>query len=189
MNIEEVLAQVRPKTATARVCLRGDLLAQHEELEAELAEARRQAGTENAYSDAPRIAALIRDLEAEIDAASVEFTFTAVGQRAWTNLITEHQPSEDDSENGWAFDPRTFPLAAVAASATEPKMTADQVERLYSTVNVGQWSLIFGACLRANTEGTSVPFSAAASAVLGGYETKSDSPTTTELHAVSSSAG
>ena len=176
MNIDDVLAQVRPKTSVVKVCLRGDLLSQHRELEAELAAARREA---------PRIAQLIRDLEDQMDAESVEFTFTAIGQRAWTNLIAEH-PSEDPN---YMFDRVTFPIAAVAASCSEPKISPEKAEALFNVLNVEQWGTLWAACWDANVEGVSIPFSAAASVVLGGSAMKSDSPTTTVNHAASSWVG
>lgn len=185
-NIDEVLAQATPKTTTVRVCLRGDLLAQHEQLERELAEARRLDEVENRHVEAPGIARRLQELEAEIDKAQVEFTFAAVGQKAWTDLGAEHPPTDADREAGLDFNGRTFPVAAIAASAVDPKMSVEHSAKLFEKLNFGQWQLLWGACLAANVEGTSVPFSAAASAVLRGSATKSNSPTTTELLAASS---
>lgn len=177
-SFDEVLAQARPKTVTVQVCLRGDLLAAHEQAERDLAEARRSDETQNAYGQAPEIARRVQDLEAEIDKAQVEFTFTAVGQKRWTDLYVQQGLEEETPES----DPRfiSWMLEAVAASISEPAMTVDQADKLFSVLNFGQWQHLWQACLAANVQGTSVPFSAAASAVLRGYETKSASPTTTE---------
>lgn len=186
-SIEDVLAQARPKATTVRVCLRGDLLAEHDRLEAELAEVRRQDALSNRPSTAAEVAGRIEALQAQIEASSVQFTFHAVGQKRWTDLLVEHPPSEEDREEGAAFDRRTFPVAALAASCVEPAMTQEQAARLYEVCNFGQWEQLWGACIAANVEGTSVPFSFAASAVLRGYETSSEQPTTTESLEVSSS--
>lgn len=177
-SIEQVLKQARPKTVTVQVCLRGDLLALHEQGEKELADARRVAETENAYSGAPDLARRVQEIEAEIDAAQTSFTFTAVGQKAWTDLYVAAGLGEETPETDPAFI--AWMLSAVAASCSEPAMSDEQAERLFSVLNFGQWQLLWKACLDANVQGTSVPFSAAASAVLRGYETKSASPIATE---------
>lgn len=189
LSIDEVLAQARPKTTTVRVCLRGDLLGQHEALERELAEARRLDESENRHAEAPGVARRLQELEAEIDKAQVQFTFEAVGQKAWTDLGAEHPPTEADREVGLEFNGRTFPVAAIAASAVEPKMSVEQAQQLFTRLNFGQWRVLWGGCLAANVEGTDVPFSAAASAVLRGSEMKSERPTTTGLLEASSSVG
>lgn len=185
-GMEEVLAQARRKTSTVKVCLRGDLLAEHDRLEELLAEARRRDDIENRPAEAASIAQQIEDLEREISDTETAFTFQAIGQKAWTDLIALHPPSEQDREDGWEFNPRTFSVAAVAASAQTPAMTEEQAGRLYDLCTFGQWERIWSVCLAANVHGTDVPFSAAASAVLRGYAAKSDSPTDTASPAASS---
>lgn len=189
MDIEQVLAQVRPKTTTVRVCLRGDLLAAHEDAERALAEARRGDVLENKYAQAPDAARRVQEIEAELDEAATVFTFAAVGQKAWTDLLVQHKPSDEDRAQGYEFDPQTFPQTAIAASAVDPKMNPTQAQRLFEVLNFGQWQQLWGACLAVNVEGSSVPFSAAASAVLRGYEMKSEQPGSTESPEASSSDG
>lgn len=168
VNLDDVLAQARPKTVKVGICLRGDLLAEHDALEAELAEAQRTDETENRHAQAPEIAARIRELEAEIDAAEYQFTLTAIGQKAWTDLITRNPASEEDREQGYAWDPVEFPKAALMASGG---LTEEQIERLYEVMNFAQWNKLVAAVLDANVR-DAVPFSAAASAILRGSETK-----------------
>lgn len=179
LSFDDVLAQVRPKRTTVRVCLRGDLLAQHEQLERELAEARRVDLTENSHDTAPAVARKVADLEQQITDAEIAFTFSAIGQKNWTDLLVRHRPTEEDRADRYEFNPRTFPQAAIAASATEPKMTVEQANQLFEVLNFGQWQSLWSACLAVNVEGTDVPFSAAASAVLRGYAMRSAPPGTT----------
>jgi hypothetical protein len=176
-DIEKVLASVRPKTSSVRVCLRGDLLAQYEELERELSEAIRLDMTENRHAEAPVVAAKVAKLQEKIKAAEVEFTFTAIGQQAWTDLVVQYPATERDREMGLDFDASTFPIAAVAKTCTSPAMTLAQATTLYERLNGGQWGELWQACLRANVAGADIPFSLAASAILRGSETKSEPPT------------
>jgi hypothetical protein len=177
LDIEKVLASVRPKTTTVRVCLRGDLLAQYEELERDLAEAIWLDMSENRHAEAPVIAAKVTALQEQIKTAEVEFTFTAIGQQAWTDLIVQHPAREQDTDVGLDFDASTFPMAAVAATCTNPVMTLAQAHTLYERLNGGQWGELWQGCLRANVAGADVPFSLAASAILRGSETKPEPPT------------
>lgn len=186
-SIDDVLAQARPKTTTVKVCLRGDLLAQHDQLEAELAEARRKDALSNKPDAAGKVAERIEALQADLDATAVSFTFQAVGQKRWTDLLLEHPPTDEDRAEGAAFNPRTFPVAAIAESCAEPSMTREQADRLFEVCNFGQWEQLWSACIAANVEGTSIPFSYAASAVLRGYATSSEQPITTESPEASSS--
>jgi hypothetical protein len=185
-SFDEVLAQVRPKTTTVRVCLRGDLLARHEELEHQLAEAQRLDETENRIAQAPQVAREIEALEAELTETETSFTFAAIGFKAWTDLVADHPPRDEDREDGYDFNQATFPQVAIAASAVSPKMTVEQVERLFEVLNRGQLQPLIGAALLVNVQGTSVPFSEAASATLRGSEAKFDSPTPTASLALSS---
>lgn len=185
-DIKQILAQAKPKTVTVRVCLRGDLLARHEQLEVDLARAREFDATSNEHDTAPAIAKKIEALEAELTKNETAFTFGAIGQKAWRLLLDKHGPSTQDRAEGYEFDPVTFPVAAIAASAVDPEMSEDDTDRLYELLNFGQWQMLWSACLAANVEGTSVPFSNAASVTLRGYEMKSDSPTDTESDEASS---
>lgn len=184
-SIEEVLAQATPRTVTVRVCLRGDLLGRHQQLEVQLLEAARLDGTEIRHAEAPAVARHIQELEAEIEASKVEFTFQSLGRKGWTDLLAKHLPGEQDRADGCNFNRETFPIAALAASCITPVMTVPQTERLAEAVNDGQWQLLWDACLAANMEGSD-PFSLAASVVLHGSETKSEEPGTTESPAASS---
>lgn len=185
-TIGEILAEATPKTVTVRVCLRGDLLARHAYLEQELAAARRLDETENRLPEARGIAEQIQALETEIEGSLVQFTFQCIGQRAWTDLLLEYPPTAEQKEQwreegiGYGFNPETFPPVAVAKAAIEPKMTEADAESLYRLMSFNEWQRLWGACLAANVEAADVPFSLAASAVLRGYELKSEQPTTTE---------
>jgi hypothetical protein len=176
-NIEEILAQAKPKTVTVRVCLRGDLLAEHDELERQLVEARRLDESELRHAEAPHIAEQVQELERQIDAAAVPFTFTAIGQKAWSDLLAQYPPTDEDRAQRYEFNPKAFPQAAIAASASDPQISPEQAHKLYAALNFGQWQQLWSGCLDANVEGTSVPFSGAASVILRGSETKSDSHT------------
>lgn len=174
-NIDDVLASIVAPTTTELVCLRGDLLAEHERLTMLLAAEIQRDNAENRHAQAPVVAEQLQAVEAQIREAEVEFTFVSIGEQAWTDLgaLEPNLPTDEDRANGYAFNPRTFPHAAVAASCTSPSgMTVEKSRQLAEKVSFGQWQKLWGACLRVNAGRGDSPFSLAASAVLLGSEPK-----------------
>jgi hypothetical protein len=179
LDIEQVLARAKHRVVTVGVCVAGDLLGRHQELEEQLVQARIDDEREDRHALAPGIARKIEELEAEIAQARVPFTFRAIGRRAWSDLMTAFPPSEEDRRNGAGYDKVMFEPAAIAASCVSPVMTVEQVERLGDVLNEGQWMVLLGGCLAANVEGRD-PFSVAAFVTLHGSETKYEPPGITE---------
>lgn len=193
-TIDDVLTDITPKTKRVRVCLRGDLLQQLDDLDVELQQAVLEDRTQNRAPLAPQIADRIAAVRREAEAAEVEFVFQAVGRRAWSDLMVANPPTPEQqaevAERGgrYEWNPETFPMAAVAASCVEPTgMTVEKVEQLYARLNDGQWLRLWKeGCLGANVTGTDIPFSAAAYAVRRVSETSTEQPATTDSHAASS---
>lgn len=163
------LDELQPVRATARISARADLVARHEELEAALVDALRNDQAAGGIGDpqaAPAIAEQLVALEAEIEGSARTFTFEAIGNRAWLDLIAEHPPSAEQRDEGLDHDPSTFPRAAILASCVEPRLSAEQVEVLENRLNLAQWRQLWQACLAANIGNDSSPKSLAATAVL-----------------------
>jgi hypothetical protein len=162
----DILAQAENvdhrRTATVRMLLRQDLARQHADLEAELLDARNGDDMENRTPQAPVIAQRIVDLEAEIEAAKVSFTFRAVGRRAWVDLLAAHPPTKAQIKAladvtpdvlrrpTLEFNPEKFPVAAIAATLVEPEMTEDDVRRLEAALSDAQWSQLWGKAIEVN---------------------------------------
>jgi hypothetical protein len=167
-TIEDILSQAEDpayvRTMTVRILLRQDLLARHQRLETELDAAVQGDAIENRTPQAPTISQQLLELEAEIDAAKIEFRFQCIGHRAWADLMAAHPPTKDQLKAFPRIDhnPETFPLAAIAASCVEPVMTVDDVGRLERALNDTQFNLLLVRCVEANTGGLDTPKSAAA---------------------------
>jgi hypothetical protein len=170
-TIEQILTQAADpayvRTTTARILLRQDLLAEHDRLEAELTAAVQADAAENRLPEAPAISQQILDLEAEIDAAKIEFRFRSIGHRAWADLMAAHPPTKEQLKVLGRIDhnPLTFPSAAIAASCIDPAMTDDDVTQLERLLNDTQFNLLFVRCVEANTGGMDTPKSAAAGVI------------------------
>lgn len=162
-DIKEVLAKAKAREHTVAICLAGDVAAEVERLEAELADAS-QWQPESIADQHPGLAIAERIAEARerMKAAEVEFTFRALGAKAWSDLVAAH-PGKTDGEP-WDVD--TLAPALVAASAVDPEMTPDDVAELFETLNFAQRQQLIDAAWHVNGEATSVPFSLHASAIL-----------------------
>jgi hypothetical protein len=191
-SIEAILSQAEnPKfkrVATARVLLRQDLAAQVDDLTHRLQQAIKDDTVKNREPLSPALAEELQALEDEVESEKVEFKFGAIGRRPWADLLADHPPRPQDKEADPRADhnPETFPIAAIAASSLEPKMTYEQVERLDKSLNDTQFMQLWVACLNAN-KGDAAPKSAAAGLILRAKGKSGASATNTESLEASSS--
>lgn len=159
-DVDAWLDDYQPHTAEARICTRFDLLDQHARLEQDLA---------TATTDAKRrtLARKVVKLEAEIEAVEKVFTFADIGGQ-WLDLIGKHPPTKDQlvADKNLDHNPETFPIAAVAASSSQPKLTDDQVKKLRGKLQFVQWQKLWAATLEANLGLALAPKSLLAGAVL-----------------------
>lgn len=172
-DIEAWLKKAKPRETTVPICLAGDVVAEAERLERQLADAGGGTWTADSLAATNPAAALVERIEAarkKIKASEVEFRFRALPDwsddpavTTWSDLLAKHPGGPDQ-----LFDPETFPRALVAACAIDPVMSADQVNRLFAVLNEGQREALFNGAYSVNKEGTTVPFSLNASAILAG---------------------
>jgi hypothetical protein len=196
---ERVDAEEHPVEASVRVCLRGDLVAEVERLEQQLREDRRADDRENRTPLAPQTAQRILDLQDQARASEVEFTFRALGRRAYSDLLAAHAPTDEQQQeaagHGISLDwnPETFPPALAAASCSAPADMAGQDawwRAKYDAWSVGQWTKAWRTIIAVNAGVVEVgPKSVTASAALAAYEQSSTTAAPAASPAPSSSAG
>jgi hypothetical protein len=127
-------------------------------------DAQLSAADKETISGAPDLARQVQELEAEIDAAKVEFRFVSVGHRQWADLMAAHPPTREQKKLNPRSDhnPETFPVAAIAASCQRPELSVEEVQRLERALNDAQFNALWAKCLEANLGGLESPKSAAA---------------------------
>lgn len=159
-DVDAWINDYKPKTVETRICTRYDLLEQHANLEAQLA-------VETTVARRKTLARKVVKLEAEIEAIEKVFTFADIGGQ-WMDLIGQHPPTKAQLEvdKNLDHDPETFPVVAIAASSSQPKLTEDQVKRMRTKLQHAQWEKIWGAVLQANLGMVTVPKSVLAGLVL-----------------------
>lgn len=173
-SIEAILAVAEDpayvRVVTARILLHQELAARHEQLDAELMAAMEADKKDLGIGEVPRSAALaqaLSEFEDEIEESKVAFRFRALSKRAWADLIAQHPPTKEQLRDhaGLDHNPLTFPVAAVAASCSDPVMTLEQAQRLERSLNLSQWGQLWMACLNANIGGGDTPKSVAAGTI------------------------
>ncbi|MGI5423057.1 hypothetical protein [Actinomadura luteofluorescens] len=167
----ELLASARLPETGVPLCLRGDLQLRHEQLEQELAEAQEQDRADDSLAGggrARKVAEQIRDLEAEMRDHTHTFALRALNRRRFRDLVEAHPPREDNQDDrAFGVNSATFPVPLIAASCTDPVMTAEQVEELLEVLTEGQMLELYVTALQLNRAKVDVPKSFAASELLG----------------------
>lgn len=187
VSFDSALAGVTRVVKSIRLCLDGALMAEIEDLDAELTQARETDAIENRNPQAPAIAARIIELTEQARAKQVEFRFQSLGRRPWRDLVAEHPPTDEDKAARAEFNRDTFPIAAMVASCIAPTgATEKKFLKLAETLTEDQWGLLWVTCHVANTGGADIPLSVAAYAIARGTETSSAPRGSTEPAAASS---
>ncbi len=181
-SLDDILAQAENpsfvRVSTARILLRQDMLARHAELDAALNKALEDDGRHNRPAESPRLKDEIQALEVGIEAAKVEFRFRSIGKRAWADLLAAHPPTKPQRTADPRIDhnPRTFPVAAIAASCVDPAMTVDDVKRLDVALPPTLFDVLWARCIDANVGGAESPKSMAAGVIARLSERSASTP-------------
>jgi hypothetical protein len=187
-SLGDVVAHVKPRIATVRLYLDGDVVREHERLKDQLQQVIKSDANSNEPDEAPAIARRIKDLEDEMREGETEFVFQAIGKPKWSDLLAQHPPTKEQREQGLDHNPEKFPAVAIAASLIDPgDADLEAVEALGASLSIGQWSTLWVTCLKANVGGEGPGESLAASAVLRASEQSSTSAADAASLAASSS--
>jgi hypothetical protein len=189
-DIAAILAGAKLPEDTVDLCLRADLVAEHERLDSEL-EALLDQPAKKLGGDPRRaeLAVQIVALEEQMRESTITVRLRAMPKRRWRQMVMEHPPRLDEDGNRIPVDFRgvnsdTFYDPLIRASVIEPKLTDEQWTNLLGhtaaeaealeAVGKGdevedglltsrQHELLVAAAWDLNRDEVSVPFSSAAS--------------------------
>lgn len=174
LAIDEILAQARPVEHTIRLCLRGDLQAQWEQLDRDRAVAEKDSDAGSlAGSPAVAIARQMEALREQMEESTVTFTVRALPRRAYQALAAAHPPRrddkgavhEDDRQHG--IDTTTFWSPLIRACVVAPELTEAQWTRLLDEVlSDRQYEQLASAAVVACRGDVDIPFSPAVSRLI-----------------------
>jgi hypothetical protein len=170
-TIDDVFADAKLPTRSVPLCLRGDLVAEWQDLERHLKQANQAADEDTLASansaEAIELSRQMEDLEAQMRASTRVFRLRGLPRSEWQDLLKAHPPREGDEKDAQVeFNRDTFGTAALAACCAMPKMTLKQAEKLVDgPLTDGQWNTLFAHIWQMNTAAVDIPFSLAASAI------------------------
>lgn len=181
-SVSDRLAKAKPRTETVRLCLDGSLVNKHQSAVVALNAAMADDDTLAVGEDVRDAAEIVRDVEAEMDAATIVFTVGTVSREKWADLLAQFPPSKEERRAGHDHDPRMFPVHAVAACIQDPAdFTIADALALASSDSVppGEWNKLWVEALRLNVSSTPAPKLKAASGLLQANEPSSTTPPNT----------
>jgi hypothetical protein len=190
VDIEALLAQATPQEQIVRICLRGDLRSEWEQLEHDLQTASTEGVSLGDIAPATQIARKMEDLRAQMESATVPFRLRALHPIEWSKFYdTRPRKDKDQTEDDWSPIWHAWLCQMVAISCVEPAMTAEQVDRLMAKLSNRQWLDLADTAWNLNAEREQVPFSVAASALISIDGEKSRRPDQPASPGPASSAG
>lgn len=173
-NTRKVKAAIRAAKLPERsveLCLRGDLVAQFEALQRELERLGERPKQPMLTGDveAREVAKRIEAVREQMRAHTVTFTMRAMSRRRWTEFVAGHEPRKGvESDQTAGFNTKTLYEALVRESTVDPQLTDEEWAHLLDEVlSDAQFETLAGAAWELNRKDVSVPFSFAASVVLG----------------------
>lgn len=172
-TLADVTAKATPNRVVVTLCVAGDLVERHAQLDRELQDLR--------LSEQPKLGEIppsvakaeeVRAIEEAMREAEFEFVFQSIPGGTWRRLIEAH-PSDDPTRR---WDETTFMPAAVAATCVEPDGMDDPeaFAAFWDSQPLGNQARLFAGAVEANESQVTVPFSVTASAVL-----RTSAPTST----------
>lgn len=170
-SIDDVFASAKLPTRSVPLCLRGDLVAEWQDLDRQFKQANQAADEDTLASknsaEALDLAKRMEDLEEQMRASTRTFRLQGLPGSEWRALLKAHPPREGDEQDAQVeFNRDTFGVAALAACCVMPKMTPAKAAKLVDDVLVdGQWNTLFAHIWNMHTTAVDIPFSLAASAV------------------------
>ncbi|RSN65415.1 hypothetical protein DMH01_03290 [Amycolatopsis sp. WAC 04182] len=165
-EFDALLEKAKRPEKDVDLCLRGDLQAEWERLDAQLAEPSTDTATLAVSKEQREIAKQVVALQEEMKDATLTLRLRALERHAWKKLRADHPPRDKDPHDRvMGINNDTFWDALVYVSLVSPKLDAERVARLLDSLTVSQFDKLTTATWNLNQEDVSVPFSSTASRI------------------------
>lgn len=177
-DIKALLAGAKLPERTVPVCLRGDLVAEHERLERQLEAAERKTSDSLAGNGSGEIVEQMDAVEEQMRESTETFTLRALPHRrtprddrpTWHELVQRHPPRRENDEiveddQGPGVNTATFYDDLIRLCTVSPKLDDEDWDFLFAVLSEGQFAELSMAAAVLNRSGVDIPFSRAASRV------------------------
>lgn len=168
-NLERALALIADAQLPGRtisLCLRADLVAELDELEADL-RTMRPSDRLTGNAEARAVAEKIEALRQRMKDSTVRFRLQSLPPREFQKFVAEHGPRDGNAEDKAAgINTETYFFDLVQRCLIGPALDPDQLGQLVLKLSLSQWRELTQAAVDLNIEKISIPFSQAASMLL-----------------------
>lgn len=166
-SAKDIIAAARLPERTVNICVRGDLVADIEALEADAARVNAERTTNGRMSSKSgqrikEIAGEIQAKQAEMSEHTLTLRVRALKPSVWREILARH-PGKKDS--GMVVDLLPFMGEAIPVSVVEPDLDADDWAALNDSLPNAEMGKLIDAVWDLNTQGVDVPKSRLVSAV------------------------
>lgn len=168
-SFKPMLAEAKLPERTVAICLRGDLIAEHERAERELEQAKKTQTDSLAGSGVGRIVERIEALEAEMRERTYDFRLRALPRHEFRALMAAHPPRRDEDglnkeDAPLGVNRETFFPAMIRAAVVDPELDeAEWTDLLDARLTDYQFQDLAWTAWALNAGEVDVPFSLAAS--------------------------
>lgn len=171
-DIAGLLAQAKRPERTIPLCLRGDLVAEYEDLQRRREEHADQPDADSLDGGATvAIDADMRELRATMQASTVVFRMRALPRKRFREICDQHPPRKNDdgtpneADAALGVNLATAPDPLIRACLVGPPLSEDQLTQILDDVlSDRQYDELFLTAWHVNRATVDVPFSSAASA-------------------------
>lgn len=168
-DFKALLADARLPEQVVPLCLRGDLAAEVERLDAELEQLQKAPGTSLAGNGSGALVEQIEALQEQMREHTYPVRLRALPRPEWNALRALHPPRVDEDgetlleDRVSGINRTTFFEPAVRASIIDPEISAADWEALNATITDAQFQDLVSAVWALNQGKVDIPFSRAAS--------------------------
>jgi len=179
-NFKAMLNAAKLPERTVEICLRGDLVAEHQQAERDLERAEKAAGNSLAGNGTAEIAERIQALEAEMQESVYTFRLRALPKPEFRAFKAEYpvriedgEPNKQDAVFGFDVDKGFEPLARMCL--IDPELDDETWAQLMGKVNEQQFEELAAAAWVLCRGDVDIPFSFAASRLMSASGAESSS--------------
>ena len=158
-SLDEIMRLKTRNTAACEINLNAQLAADMSSLNRQIMIEDRKDQRENRSPVAPGLRKQLEALEAEALESTVRFVFQDLGRKRFEDLYKSFPPTDEQKEEGMAWNPDEFGPALMAASAIEPKMSLDEANEIYDNWASAEVGVLVTTALNANMGVNSIPLS------------------------------
>lgn len=170
-SIKDRLAAAKLPERSLQVCLRGDLMAEFDDLERQLRDARQESPTGRrrvgSRPESTQIAEQMEALRERMAGEMLDLRVRALPREDWQALVRQHPPRKGNAgDDAMGVNLESLMAEAIPACVFEPEMDDDDWTRLNRVLCSADYDRLLSAVWDVNRSGVDIPKSQLASLVM-----------------------